>query len=70
MVCDWRCLPGAPLGITVAVPSCCFVFFLYPFSTSTAVLKLTVNEKEKKKNTTTYQARYLFGLDDHSISQP
>lgn len=35
----------APLGITQAVPSCCFVFFLYPFNTSTALLKLVVRGK-------------------------
>lgn len=39
----------APLGITPAVPSCCFVFFLYPFNTSPAVLGLLV-EEEKNNN--------------------
>lgn len=38
----------APGGITQAVPSCCFVFFLYPFSTSMAVLKLAVEQKGQK----------------------
>lgn len=66
MVCGWRCLPGLHWELLRRYPAVAFVFFLYPFSTSTAVLKLVV----KKKKTAAYQARYLFGLDDHSISQP
>lgn len=40
----------APPGITAVVPSCCFVFFLYPFSTSTPPLKLAVKKKKKPRN--------------------
>lgn len=57
----------APPGITAVVPSCCFVFFLYPFSTSTPPLKLAV--KKKKNQETLNLSSYLSGSDDLGISQ-
>lgn len=52
----------ALLGITPAVPSCCFVFFLYPFNTSTTVLGLRV-EKKKRKEKQQQLIRLGFCLD-------
>lgn len=58
----------APPGITAVVPSCCFVFFLYPFSTSTPPLKLAVKKKKKTQETLNLSS-YLSGSDDLGISQ-
>lgn len=75
--------PRALVGITQAVPSCCFVSFLYPLNTSTAAAKVVLNKKKpppsqktttttgkKKPTATSSQVRYLFGLDGRFISQP
>lgn len=69
MVFGRRCLPGLRGELLRRYPAVAFVFFLYPFSTCCGSAETGLGEK-KKNNTTIDQARYLFGLDDHSISQP